>query len=156
MSFWVLLGRQPAAAYFLMPCRFWELGAGGLLWLALQRRGVAARLAWLGDQRWAVGSLGLLMAALVLPRGLQGLATAAVVLLSGNARALNGTLAAQPAERPRPSHRRCCAALGARLPGPAGREACSAGALANNATSQVAISLSKLFATSAPPIGALF
>jgi len=82
-SFLVLVGRQPAAAYFLMPSRFWELGAGGLLWLALQRRRVAARLAPLRRPGWAVAALGLLVAALVLPRSLQALATPAVVVLSG-------------------------------------------------------------------------
>ena len=83
MSFWLLVGRQPAAAYFLMPCRFWEMGAGGLLWLALQRPGLAARLAVLKQPRWALAAPGLLVAVLILPRGLQALTTPAVVLLSG-------------------------------------------------------------------------
>jgi peptidoglycan/LPS O-acetylase OafA/YrhL len=83
VSFVVLCELQPAAAYFLMPCRFWEMGAGCLLFLGLQGDGRLRRLAGhLEGERWSTALLALLLASLALPRNLQALSTPVVVLLS--------------------------------------------------------------------------
>jgi peptidoglycan/LPS O-acetylase OafA/YrhL len=95
-----LWGTSPSTAYFLMPTRLWEIGAGCLLQLALERGARAPR--------WLVGLpplplLCALLATLVLPRQLGVLVHLACVLLTvlllGCLR--TGTLAERLLSRPR-------------------------------------------------------
>jgi peptidoglycan/LPS O-acetylase OafA/YrhL len=88
-----LCGSDQPAAYFLMPARFWEIGAGALAWLLLaalrDRSGLhlmalPPRLAWLLPlaQLAALLLLGLAMAAeLPLPQAVPQAVIASVVLL---------------------------------------------------------------------------
>ncbi len=95
-----LWGTSPSTAYFLMPTRLWEIGAGCLLQLALERGPRAPR--------WLVGLPPLplllaLLATLALPRHLGVGTHVACVLLTtlllGSLRA--GTLAERLLSRPR-------------------------------------------------------
>ncbi len=77
-GFLLWVGANPPAAYFLLPARFWELGAGCLLFLILGTGG------WrrIREGRTALLALLLLVAALFLPQDWQALATIAVVVLT--------------------------------------------------------------------------
>ncbi len=77
-AFVILARHHLAQAYFLMPSRFWELGAGSLLFL-LHRSG-RLRGAW--QRLPSLLPLGLLLAALFLPLRLEVPATIAVVGLT--------------------------------------------------------------------------
>ena len=69
---------DPAAAFFLLPPRFWELGAGVLVYLALERQ-AAPFLA-----RWAppLPLVGLLMGVFLLPQSMITVTTIASVVLT--------------------------------------------------------------------------
>ncbi|MEB3199888.1 MAG: acyltransferase family protein [Synechococcaceae cyanobacterium] len=79
IGFVVLWQRAPASAYFLMPTRLWELGAGCLLQLALEGRGRLEQ--WLGRLPPLPLAVALL-ASLTLPRSQGLLAHVACVLLT--------------------------------------------------------------------------
>ncbi len=66
------LGVDEPAAYFLLPARFWELGVGCLLWLALPRRNPAAATAD-GEPAPVVSSPGRAAAPIRLPLALAAL-----------------------------------------------------------------------------------
>ena len=78
LSFVVLGRSRPEAAYFLMPARFWELGAGCLLFLIRGDRLPAALRRWLPPALLAP----LLLTTLLLPRSLITASTVACVLLT--------------------------------------------------------------------------
>ncbi|MCP9820860.1 acyltransferase [Synechococcus sp. Cruz-9H2] len=78
IAFIRLSDTNPSAAYFLMPSRFWEIGAGCLLFLMLtagRGRGFAERLS-------PLVVLALLIASFLLPQRLQVIATLSVVVLT--------------------------------------------------------------------------
>ena len=78
LGFELLLNSRPERAYLLMPARFWELGAGCLLYLVGQRsHGVARRLRL--PTALIAAALG---ATMLLPRALLGIAAPACVLLT--------------------------------------------------------------------------
>lgn len=78
IAFLVFSGSQPAAAFFLLPARFWELGAGCLLFLILD----AGRTLPILDRLPSVALFGLLVGALLLPQRWQTSATLCVVGLT--------------------------------------------------------------------------
>ncbi|MCP9824002.1 acyltransferase family protein [Synechococcus sp. EJ6-Ellesmere] len=78
LAFIALSERDPSAAYFLMPTRFWELGAGGLLVLLLG----STRGARFFGRLSPLPALGLLLPLALLPREFQVVATISVVLLT--------------------------------------------------------------------------
>lgn len=79
IAFALLWERAPASAYFLMPTRLWEIGAGCLLQLALEGQGRFHR--WLGGLPAAPLAIALL-ASLTLPRSAGLLPYGACVLLT--------------------------------------------------------------------------
>jgi len=70
---------QPAA-YFLLPFRFWELGAGCLLAMLAHTGRLGARRA--GASGWLEGCLALLVASFFIPADMPVLATVVTVVLS--------------------------------------------------------------------------
>jgi hypothetical protein len=78
IAFLVFSGSQPAAAFFLLPARFWELGAGCLLFLIRD----TGRSLQILERLPSLALFGLLVGALLLPQQWQTAATLGVVGLS--------------------------------------------------------------------------
>lgn len=74
-----LSSRNPAAAFYLMPARLWELGAGCLVYVFLARRDGALRLGPMAP----LALLTALVAVLWLPARFSAYTTVAVVALTG-------------------------------------------------------------------------